>query len=194
MRSLLGHCPPSYPCVLYWTMVPLIALSRLHCLLTLYLTPCYILNALPLARSNGILIRSPTEWARKQRWFCSCVFIFVFIAMLDLPWCGKVIPLFPGECVRCMFWNNLGCIHFAMGKHNLGIFYFKKALQENDHTCAQIGNGGNGQSKCRHLLDESGACHGYNDLLNEVGCLLLCIMNDVCASCVYKDWCLIWRI
>ncbi|KAG7235206.1 hypothetical protein INR49_003087, partial [Caranx melampygus] len=52
-----------------------------------------------------------------------------------------------GECVRCMFWNNLGCIHFAMGKHNLGIFYFKKALQENDHTCAQLGDGNNGQSK-----------------------------------------------
>uniref|UniRef100_A0AAR2KYV5 CCR4-NOT transcription complex subunit 10 n=1 Tax=Pygocentrus nattereri TaxID=42514 RepID=A0AAR2KYV5_PYGNA len=49
-------------------------------------------------------------------------------------------PLKTGECVRCMFWNNLGCIHFAMGKHNLGIFYFKKALQENDHTCAQLGD------------------------------------------------------
>lgn len=44
-----------------------------------------------------------------------------------------------------MFWNNLGCIHFAMGKHNLGIFYFKKALQENDHTCAQLGDGSSGQ-------------------------------------------------
>ncbi|EGW04710.1 CCR4-NOT transcription complex subunit 10 [Cricetulus griseus] len=43
-----------------------------------------------------------------------------------------------GECLRCMFWNNLGCIHFAMGKHNLGIFYFKKALQENDNVCAQL--------------------------------------------------------
>uniref|UniRef100_A0A3B5KRU3 CCR4-NOT transcription complex subunit 10 n=1 Tax=Xiphophorus couchianus TaxID=32473 RepID=A0A3B5KRU3_9TELE len=50
-------------------------------------------------------------------------------------------PIRTGECVRCMFWNNLGCIHFAMGKHNLGIFYFKKALQENDHTCAQLGDG-----------------------------------------------------
>uniref|UniRef100_A0A4W6CEM9 CCR4-NOT transcription complex subunit 10 n=1 Tax=Lates calcarifer TaxID=8187 RepID=A0A4W6CEM9_LATCA len=49
-------------------------------------------------------------------------------------------PIKTGECVRCMFWNNLGCIHFAMGKHNLGIFYFKKALQENDHTCAQLGD------------------------------------------------------
>ncbi|XP_075068492.1 CCR4-NOT transcription complex subunit 10 isoform X2 [Mixophyes fleayi] len=43
-----------------------------------------------------------------------------------------------GECVRCMFWNNLGCIHFAMGKHNLGLFYFKKAIQENDTACAQL--------------------------------------------------------
>ncbi|KAM9308564.1 CCR4-NOT transcription complex subunit 10 [Gastrophryne carolinensis] len=43
-----------------------------------------------------------------------------------------------GECVRCMFWNNLGCIHFAMGKHNLGLFYFKKAIQENDNACVQL--------------------------------------------------------
>ncbi|XP_076844616.1 CCR4-NOT transcription complex subunit 10 isoform X3 [Brachyhypopomus gauderio] len=56
-------------------------------------------------------------------------------------------PLKTGECVRCMFWNNLGCIHFAMGKHNLGIFYFKKALQENDHTCAQLGDSKNQAKK-----------------------------------------------
>uniref|UniRef100_A0A2K5PSB7 CCR4-NOT transcription complex subunit 10 n=1 Tax=Cebus imitator TaxID=2715852 RepID=A0A2K5PSB7_CEBIM len=46
-----------------------------------------------------------------------------------------------GECLRCMFWNNLGCIHFAMSKHNLGLFYFKKALQENDNVCAQLSAG-----------------------------------------------------
>ncbi|MFT7811723.1 CCR4-NOT transcription complex subunit 10-like [Arapaima gigas] len=56
-------------------------------------------------------------------------------------------PMKTGECVRCMFWNNLGCIHFAMGKHNLGLFYFKKALQENDNTCAQIGDSSNRQTK-----------------------------------------------
>ncbi|XP_028326017.1 CCR4-NOT transcription complex subunit 10 isoform X3 [Gouania willdenowi] len=56
-------------------------------------------------------------------------------------------PMKTGECVRCMFWNNLGCIHFAMGKHNLGIFYFKKALQENDNTCAELGDGSGIQSK-----------------------------------------------
>ncbi|XP_059363404.1 CCR4-NOT transcription complex subunit 10-like isoform X4 [Carassius carassius] len=55
-------------------------------------------------------------------------------------------PLKTGECMRCMFWNNLGCIHFAMGKHNLGLFYFKKALQENDHVCTQLGDGSNGQA------------------------------------------------
>ncbi|XP_034259917.1 CCR4-NOT transcription complex subunit 10 isoform X2 [Pantherophis guttatus] len=52
-----------------------------------------------------------------------------------------------GECLRCMFWNNLGCIHFAMGKHNLGIFYFKKALQENDNACAQLGTDGTDPGK-----------------------------------------------
>lgn len=52
-----------------------------------------------------------------------------------------VFSVLSGECLRCMFWNNLGCIHFAMGKHNLGIFYFKKALQENDNACAQLGTG-----------------------------------------------------
>ncbi|XP_032091506.1 CCR4-NOT transcription complex subunit 10 [Thamnophis elegans] len=52
-----------------------------------------------------------------------------------------------GECLRCMFWNNLGCIHFAMAKHNLGIFYFKKALQENDNACAQLGTGGTDPGK-----------------------------------------------
>ncbi|KAF3840214.1 hypothetical protein F7725_018931 [Dissostichus mawsoni] len=61
-------------------------------------------------------------------------------------------PIKTGECVRCMFWNNLGCIHFAMGKHNLGIFYFKKALQENDHTCAQLGDGSNAQANKRYEL------------------------------------------
>ncbi|XP_026635019.1 CCR4-NOT transcription complex subunit 10 isoform X2 [Microtus ochrogaster] len=52
-----------------------------------------------------------------------------------------------GECLRCMFWNNLGCIHFAMSKHNLGIFYFKKALQENDNVCAQLSAGGSDPGK-----------------------------------------------
>ncbi|XP_068092328.1 CCR4-NOT transcription complex subunit 10 isoform X2 [Hyperolius riggenbachi] len=66
-----------------------------------------------------------------------------------------------GECVRCMFWNNLGCIHFAMGKHNLGLFYFKKSIQENDHACAQLstsctdpGNKFSGRPMCTLLTNK----------------------------------------
>jgi CCR4-NOT transcription complex subunit 10 len=60
-----------------------------------------------------------------------------------------------------MFWNNLGCIHFAMSKHNLGIFYFKKALQENDNVCAQLSAGGTDPGEqalgtCSVLLDTRG--------------------------------------
>lgn len=54
-----------------------------------------------------------------------------------------------------MFWNNLGCIHFAMGKHNLGIFYFKKALQENDNACAQLGTGSSDPGK-REIKTDGG--------------------------------------
>lgn len=75
--------------------------------------------------------------------FQSNVFLFCNVLAQSCPF----FPPIEGECVRCMFWNNLGCIHFAMGKHNLGLFYFKKALQENDNTCAQLGDGGNGQGK-----------------------------------------------
>lgn len=78
-----------------------------------------------------------------------------------------------------MFWNNLGCIHFAMGKHNLGIFYFKKALQENDHTCAQLGDGSNGQCKLSQFMylfsstyqdpRGPGACHSYEQGTRQAG-------------------------
>ena len=36
-----------------------------------------------------------------------------------------------GEHVPTMYYNNLGVIHFAMQKPNLGAFYFRKALHEN---------------------------------------------------------------
>ena len=36
-----------------------------------------------------------------------------------------------GEHVPTMYYNNLGVIHFCMRKHNLGAFYFRKALHEN---------------------------------------------------------------
>ncbi|KAG9476109.1 hypothetical protein GDO78_002933 [Eleutherodactylus coqui] len=66
-----------------------------------------------------------------------------------------------GECVRCMFWNNLGCIHFAMGKHNLGLFYFKKAIQENDNACAQLSTGDQGLPSKKGIV-QSVVGQGYH--------------------------------
>lgn len=37
-----------------------------------------------------------------------------------------------GESIATMYYNNVGVIHFYMRKHNLGSFYLKKALQENE--------------------------------------------------------------
>ncbi|XP_010769582.1 LOW QUALITY PROTEIN: CCR4-NOT transcription complex subunit 10 [Notothenia coriiceps] len=83
-------------------------------------------------------------------------------------------PIKTGECVRCMFWNNLGCIHFAMGKHNLGIFYFKKALQENDHTCAQLGDGSNAHGEAGARLSTVNNGFLLTEELLFDSCVMMC--------------------
>lgn len=35
-----------------------------------------------------------------------------------------------GDCLPVTFYNNVGCIHFYMGKPHLGKFYMKKAIEE----------------------------------------------------------------
>lgn len=35
-----------------------------------------------------------------------------------------------GDCLPVLFYNNVGCIHFYMGKPHLGKFYTKKAIEE----------------------------------------------------------------
>lgn len=35
-----------------------------------------------------------------------------------------------GDCLPVLFYNNVGCIHFYMGKPHLGKFYTKKAVEE----------------------------------------------------------------
>ncbi len=44
----------------------------------------------------------------------------------------QVCLFFPlkGECMRCMFWNNLGCIHFAMGSTTWVFFTLKKLFKK----------------------------------------------------------------
>ena len=36
-----------------------------------------------------------------------------------------------GQSLPTLFYNNLSCIHFKMKKYNLGVFYARKALEEN---------------------------------------------------------------
>ncbi|KAI8504800.1 CCR4-NOT transcription complex subunit 10 [Branchiostoma belcheri] len=54
----------------------------------------------------------------------------------SIPDAPRMIEL--GEWIPVMFYNNLGCIHFYMKKYNLGAFYFKKAMQENDNRAQQL--------------------------------------------------------
>ena len=43
-------------------------------------------------------------------------------------------PIAPdtGECLSSYFFNDLGCVHFTLGKYNLAAHYFRKGLEEND--------------------------------------------------------------
>lgn len=37
-----------------------------------------------------------------------------------------------GECLSAFYFNNIGCVHFQLGKFSLAAHYFRKALEEND--------------------------------------------------------------
>lgn len=37
-----------------------------------------------------------------------------------------------GECLSSFLFNDIGCIHFELGKYNLSAHYFMKAIEEND--------------------------------------------------------------
>ncbi|XP_065914161.1 CCR4-NOT transcription complex subunit 10-like isoform X2 [Dysidea avara] len=37
-----------------------------------------------------------------------------------------------GQCLPSLYFNNLGCLHYHMGKYSLASYYFSKALYEND--------------------------------------------------------------
>ena len=37
-----------------------------------------------------------------------------------------------GQCLPSLYFNNLGCLHYHMGKYSLACYYFSKALHEND--------------------------------------------------------------
>lgn len=37
-----------------------------------------------------------------------------------------------GECLGSLMFNNMGCIHYDLGKYHLAAHYFRKAVDEND--------------------------------------------------------------
>ncbi|XP_067127548.1 CCR4-NOT transcription complex subunit 10 [Centruroides vittatus] len=43
-----------------------------------------------------------------------------------------------GDNLTVMYYNNIGCIHFYMGKPHLASFYFNKALKEHDNAIAEL--------------------------------------------------------
>ncbi|XP_052230090.1 CCR4-NOT transcription complex subunit 10-like isoform X2 [Dreissena polymorpha] len=43
-----------------------------------------------------------------------------------------------GECLTVMHYNNMGCVYFHLRKHNLGMFYLRKALQENENVVREM--------------------------------------------------------
>ena len=57
---------------------------------------------------------------------------------LSSPGLPSVPPSTSGESVEVMFYNNQGVLHFNLGKHHLGLFYFRKAFQENAHVTQEL--------------------------------------------------------
>lgn len=53
---------------------------------------------------------------------------------------GQTLPAFKdtGESINLMYYNNLGCIHHYMGKPNLSMFYFQKAIKENEEALKSL--------------------------------------------------------
>ena len=39
-----------------------------------------------------------------------------------------------GECLSAFYYNDIGCVHFHLGKYSLAAHNFKKAIEENDAT------------------------------------------------------------
>lgn len=43
-----------------------------------------------------------------------------------------------GKFSAVLYYNNMACIHLAMGKPNLACFYLQKALQENKNAVESV--------------------------------------------------------
>nr|CAH7758857.1 unnamed protein product [Callosobruchus chinensis] len=73
-----------------------------------------------------------------------------------------------GESSTVMFYNNMGAIHHAIGKHNLACHYFQMALKEDIHLCQSNAKKGSDE-KPLHMLGGS----KYHELMYNLGIALL---------------------
>lgn len=93
---------------------------------------------------------------------------------------AAVTPSSSGESVAVMFYNNQGVLHFNLGKHHLGLFYFRKALQENTHVTQELQKADAGKSLSGHPLPTLGlSCH--YELLYNIGIQQLHCQRPVAA-------------
>ena len=74
------------------------------------------------------------------------------------------------DASAAMYYNNLACIHMMMRKHDLGSFYFKKALTENENLAKEL------------KLETLGMCSLIRFL-----CLCSCLCLCLCL-CLCFEW------
>ncbi|XP_065837221.1 CCR4-NOT transcription complex subunit 10-like [Oscarella lobularis] len=77
-----------------------------------------------------------------------------------------------GESLLSIYFNNLGCIHASMKKHNLAAYYFRQSLVENDRALASFAP----MSRAARLTGRPLTCLGLNrryELLYNLGSQLL---------------------
>uniref|UniRef100_A0A1I8JAL0 CCR4-NOT transcription complex subunit 10 n=1 Tax=Macrostomum lignano TaxID=282301 RepID=A0A1I8JAL0_9PLAT len=96
--------------------------------------------------------------------------------MHDIPGTPRS-PTDTGECEAVMQWNNLACVHFHLGKHNLGAFYLKRAIKENEKACSDY-QAKKANGKGSHVLHHQIPLRAYSisrhyELLHNLGLELL---------------------
>lgn len=52
--------------------------------------------------------------------------------------CPKSSPHVSGQSLAVLYYNNLGCVHFQMGKFTLAGFYFNKAIDANEREAGRL--------------------------------------------------------
>ena len=79
-------------------------------------------------------LKSQLEYMRGNLQKAIRVLCSVSPQVLNTPRCSPSLGQCLGRNAAAMYYNNLGVLHFHMRKHNLGLFYLRRALKENNST------------------------------------------------------------